>query len=58
MDAWESDTLGFMCGCDGGGGHKAVFNSSIQAFTFQMLIAVPNPSPLVLLTAQPPTAES
>lgn len=36
------------CVCDGGGGgggHKAQFNSSIQASTFQMLIAVSSPSP-------------
>lgn len=40
------------CGGVGGwrGGHKALFNSSIQASTFQMLIAVSSPSPLLLST--------
>lgn len=34
----------FLC-VWGGGGHRAQFSSSIQAFTFQMLIAMSSPSP-------------
>lgn len=43
-----------VCVCVGGV-HNAQFNSSIQAFTFQMLIAMSSPSPPFLLKAQPPT---